>query len=99
MIKAKRGRPVGKGTVDPTDYSVGSVMRRGRISLGLGLADVAWHLGSSVQFISNIEHGRAPMPMEMVRDAAAYLELSVTELAALALRSTSVHKEFMKLVA
>lgn len=59
-----RGRPKASGAKYIPTTSVGHLIRSRRQKLGLGLLDVATSLGVGVQFISNIEHGRAPLPMK-----------------------------------
>lgn len=96
-----RGRPKGVGKVDRRDPSVGNVIRRARIDLGMGLADVAEKIGGacSIQFISNIEHGRAPLPMDLVAVFSYTLGIPVKKLATAALHSTNSYQKYVKLVA
>lgn len=95
-----RGRPKAKGlTVDRRSNSVGNTIRRARIDLGLGLADIAMATGVSVQFISNIEKERAPLPMKLVPAISRLLNLDLQELAAAALHASASYQEYINLVA
>src|SRR4051812_38649319 len=85
----KRGRPKGRSRDKRSFGPLGDLIRQHRLKKGLGLADVAQACACSVQFISNIEHGRAPLPWEKVEDVAKVLEIPVEEVqvANLAVRS------------
>ncbi len=76
-----RGRP--KASVQDTRSSYGplsDLIRSKRIALGLGLSDVAKACGCSVQFISNIEHGRAPLPWAKLEAIGSVLQIEFDEL-------------------
>lgn len=90
----KRGRPKGRPskneTRPPRSYGpVGDLIRSHRLKRGLGLLDVAKACQCSVQFVSNIEHGRAPLPWDKVQLMAHALKIPLEKLqtANLAIRS------------
>ena len=85
----KRGRPKGRSRDKRSFGPLGDLIRQHRLKKGLGLADVAKACECSVQFISNIEHGRAPLPWEKVGSVARVLEIPAEEVqvANLAVRS------------
>ena len=85
----KRGRPKGRSRDNRSFGPLGDLIRKNRLSRGLGLADVAKACRCSVQFISNIEHGRAPLPWEKAPDLASVLKVPLDDLqvANLAIRS------------
>nr|AIA16802.1 Helix-turn-helix domain protein [uncultured bacterium] len=89
--KPKRGRPKGV-TADRKSYGpLGDLLRSRRAALRLGLLDVAKACGCSVQFISNIEHGRAPLPWDKAQTLADCLQIPLEELHA---ANLSVRFEF-----
>src|SRR3954466_3052928 len=85
----KRGRPKGRSRDNRSFGPLGDLIRNHRLEKGLGLLDVAKACQCSVQFVSNIEHGRAPLPWEKVEQLANVLKISVENLqvANLAIRS------------
>lgn len=85
----KRGRPKGRSRDNRSFGPLGDLIRSHRLKLGLGLLDVAKACQCSVQFVSNIEHGRAPLPWDKVDNLASILKIQVDELqvANLAIRS------------
>lgn len=85
----KRGRPKGRSRDNRSFGPLGDLIRSHRLQRGLGLLDVAKACQCSVQFVSNIEHGRAPLPWEKVGQLASVLKIPVDELqvANLAIRS------------
>jgi transcriptional regulator with XRE-family HTH domain len=85
----KRGRPKGRSRDNRSFGPLGDLIRNARLGRGLGLLDVAKACQCSVQFVSNIEHGRAPLPWEKVGQLASVLKLAVEDLQAanLAVRS------------
>jgi transcriptional regulator with XRE-family HTH domain len=85
----KRGRPKGRSSDNRSFGPLGDLIRGHRLQLGLGLLDVAKACDCSVQFVSNIEHGRAPLPWEKIAQMAAVLKIQVEDLqvANLAIRS------------
>ena len=85
----KRGRPKGRSRDNRSFGPLGDLIRTHRLEKGLGLLDVAKACDCSVQFVSNIEHGRAPLPWEKVGQLAQALKIPVEELqvANLAIRS------------
>ena len=85
----KRGRPKGRSSDTRSFGPLGDLIRKHRLARGMGLLDVAKACDCSVQFVSNIEHGRAPLPWEKVAPMAAALKIEVSDLQAanLAIRS------------
>ncbi|HLD99580.1 MAG TPA: helix-turn-helix domain-containing protein [Bdellovibrionota bacterium] len=85
----KRGRPKGRSRDRRSFGPLGDLIRKNRLDNGYGLLDVAKACECSVQFVSNMEHGRAPLPWEKVSQLAAVLKIPVEELQAanLAIRS------------
>ena len=85
----KRGRPKGRSRDNRSFGPLGDLIRQHRLRLGHGLLDVAKACQCSVQFVSNIEHGRAPLPWDKVDLLASALKIPVDELqvANLAIRS------------
>jgi transcriptional regulator with XRE-family HTH domain len=59
------------------------------------LLEVAKACDCSVQFVSNIEHGRAPLPWDKVPRLAAALRITVEELQAANLAIRSDFKSFV----
>ncbi len=89
-----RGRPKGISKKDKKSFGpLGDLIRSHRSELGLGLLDVAKAAGCSVQFISNVEHGRAPLPWDKIKPLATVLKASTGEIQAanLAIRSDFKH--------
>src|SRR3954447_7367130 len=76
----KRGRPKGQSKDKRSFGPLGDLIRKHRLERGLGLADVAKACQCSVQFISNIEHGRAPLPWDKVSQLASALKIPSEEL-------------------
>lgn len=92
----KRGRPKGRSTDKRSFGPLGDLMRAHRLQKNLGLQDVARAVKCSVQFISNIEHGRAPLPWDKTEQLAKYLEINAEELHAANLAIRSDFKSFIK---
>lgn len=95
----KRGRPKGRAT-SGADTSrsfgpLGDLIRAARLERGLGLLDVARACQCSVQFVSNIEHGRAPLPWNKVPMLAQILKLPAEKLQAANLAIRSDFKSFV----
>jgi len=91
----KRGRPKGRSRDNRSFGPLGDLIRSHRINKGLGLLDVAKACQCSVQFVSNIEHGRAPLPWEKVGQLASVLKIPVEELQAANLAIRSDFKSFV----
>jgi transcriptional regulator with XRE-family HTH domain len=91
----KRGRPKGKSTDKRSFGPLGDLIRKKRLERNLGLLDVAKAVKCSVQFISNIEHGRAPLPWEKAEKLSSYLEIPMEELQSANLRIRADFKSFM----
>ena len=91
----KRGRPKGKSSDKRSFGPLGDLIRKKRLERNLGLLDVAKAVKCSVQFISNIEHGRAPLPWEKAEKLSAYLEIAMDELQAANLSIRADFKSFM----
>jgi transcriptional regulator with XRE-family HTH domain len=85
----QRGRPKGRSRDNRSFGPLGDLIRSHRLARGLGLLEVAKACHCSVQFVSNIEHGRAPLPWEKVGHLAGVLKIPVEDLQAanLAIRS------------
>lgn len=91
----KRGRPKGRSNDNRSFGPLGDLIRTHRLNKGLGLLDVAKACQCSVQFVSNIEHGRAPLPWEKVTVLASVLKIPVEELQAANLAIRSDFKSFV----
>src|SRR3712207_3123428 len=91
----KRGRPKGRSSDNRSFGPLGDLIRAHRLNKGLGLLDVAKACGCSVQFVSNIEHGRAPLPWDKVPLLASVLKIPVEELQAANLAIRSDFKSFV----
>ena len=91
----QRGRPKGRSNDNRSYGPLGDLIRTARVARGLGLADVAKACDCSVQFISNIEHGRAPLPWEKVGLLAGILKVSAEEVRAANLSVRSDFKSFV----
>jgi transcriptional regulator with XRE-family HTH domain len=91
----KRGRPKGRSRDTRSFGPLGDLIRRHRLARQLGLLDVAKAAGCSVQFISNIEHGRAPLPWDKVGQLASFLRIPVDQLQAANLAIRSDFKSFV----
>ncbi|NDF16048.1 XRE family transcriptional regulator [bacterium] len=91
----KRGRPKGKSTDKRSFGPLGDLIRKKRLERNLGLLDVAKAVKCSVQFISNIEHGRAPLPWEKAEKLSNYLEIPMEELQSANLRIRADFKSFI----
>jgi transcriptional regulator with XRE-family HTH domain len=91
----KRGRPKGKSSDKRSFGPLGDLIRKRRLERNLGLLDVAKAVKCSVQFISNIEHGRAPLPWEKAEKLSSYLEIPMEELQSANLRIRADFKSFM----
>jgi transcriptional regulator with XRE-family HTH domain len=76
----KRGRPKGQSKDNRSFGPLGDLIRKHRLKRGMGLLDVAKACDCSVQFISNIEHGRAPLPWNKVDSLAKSLKVSKEDL-------------------
>lgn len=85
----KRGRPKGQSKDRKSYGPLGDLIRTYRMNQKLGLLEIARACKCSVQFISNIEHGRAPLPWDKAEQLARVLGIPFEELQAanLAIRS------------
>lgn len=93
----QRGRP--KGRVNDSKASFGplaDLIRKTRLERGLGLAEVAKSCQCSVQFISNIEHGRAPLPWEKLPLLSHALKIQAEDLQAANFAIRSDFQSFVK---
>ncbi len=95
----KRGRPSGiVNKKDKKSYGpLGDLVRKARTNLKMGLSDLAIACDCSVQFISNIEHGRAPLPWDKVVALAKALKLKVDDVQAANLAIRADFKSFVNL--
>ncbi|OFZ18150.1 MAG: hypothetical protein A2X94_03280 [Bdellovibrionales bacterium GWB1_55_8] len=91
----KRGRPKGRSRDRRSFGPLGDLIRSHRLHKKLGLLDIAKACQCSVQFVSNIEHGRAPLPWEKVPLLASVLKIPLEELQAANLSVRSDFKSFM----
>src|SRR4051812_26807629 len=91
----KRGRPKGRSRDNRSFGPLGDLIRSHRLARGLGLLEVAKACGCSVQFVSNIEHGRAPLPWDKVPQLATVLKIPTEELQAANLAIRSDFKTFV----
>lgn len=91
----KRGRPKGQSRDNKSYGPLGDLIRSYRIKHRLGLLDLAKACDCSVQFISNIEHGRAPLPWDKAEKLAKALEIPISELQAANLAIRADFKSFM----
>ena len=91
----KRGRPKGRSRDNRSFGPLGDLIRSHRLAKGLGLLDVAKACDCSVQFVSNIEHGRAPLPWEKVGPMATALKIPAEDLQAANLAIRSDFKSFV----
>src|SRR5215831_8733798 len=91
----KRGRPKGRSNDSRSFGPLGDLVRNQRMKLGLGLLDIAKACQCSVQFVSNIEHGRAPLPWDKVPQLATVLKIPSEELQAANLAIRSDFKTFV----
>jgi len=91
----KRGRPKGRSRDNRSFGPLGDLIRSHRLARGLGLLEVAKACGCSVQFVSNIEHGRAPLPWDKVPQLATVLKIPTEDLQAANLAIRSDFKTFV----
>ncbi len=91
----KRGRPKGRSKDTRSFGPLGDLIRSRRLARGYGLLEVAKACNCSVQFISNIEHGRAPLPWEKSESLARFLDIPLEELQAANLAVRADFKSFM----
>ena len=91
-----RGRPKGRSTDSRSFGPLGDLIRKNRLEKGLGLAEVAKACDCSVQFISNIEHGRAPLPWEKLPSVSQFLKIALEDLQAANLAVRSDFQSFAK---
>ncbi len=91
-----RGRPKGRSSDNRSFGPLGDLIRKNRLDKGLGLADVAKACHCSVQFVSNIEHGRAPLPWDKLPLVASYLKIPLEDLQAANLAVRSDFQTFVK---
>jgi transcriptional regulator with XRE-family HTH domain len=91
----KRGRPKGRSRDNRSFGPLGDLIRSHRLAKGLGLADVAKACHCSVQFVSNIEHGRAPLPWDKVSQMSTALKIPMEDIQAANLAIRSDFKSFV----
>lgn len=92
----QRGRPKGRSSDSRSFGPLGDLIRKNRLEKGLGLAEVAKSCHCSVQFISNIEHGRAPLPWEKLSLVSSFLKIPLEDLQAANLAVRSDFQSFVK---
>jgi transcriptional regulator with XRE-family HTH domain len=93
----RRGRPKGLSKDSRSFGPLGDLIRNHRLERQLGLAEVARACDCSVQFISNIEHGRAPLPWNKVGPLAKFLGISREQLQTANLSIRSDFQSFVRL--
>jgi len=91
-----RGRPKGRSSDNRSFGPLGDLIRKSRLEKGLGLAEVAKACHCSVQFISNIEHGRAPLPWEKLPLVSSFLKIALEDLQGANLAVRSDFQTFVK---
>lgn len=91
----KRGRPKGRSGDNRSFGPLGDLIRSHRLAKGLGLFEVAKACQCSMQFISNIEHGRAPLPWEKIDILTQVLKIPLEELQVANLAARSGFKGFL----
>jgi transcriptional regulator with XRE-family HTH domain len=91
-----RGRPKGRAYDKKSSGPLGDLIRLHRTRKGHGLLDVARACKCSVQFISNIEHGRAPLPWDKAEMLSKFLGIPFEELQAANLAIRSDFRSFLK---
>ena len=96
----ERGRPKGRapGTSNKSKKSrgpLGELVRKYRLEKQMGLAEVSKACQCSVQFISNIEHGRAPLPWDKAQRLCKVLNIPQGELEAANLATRSDFQSFL----
>ncbi len=75
------GAPVSSKTTKIGSSATGYLLAKKRLVAELSLKDVGKALGVSLQFISNIERGRAPLPRIHAKKVSRLLGISMPELA------------------
>lgn len=96
MNKKNKGRP--KGKFKPVKTSLGNLIRTYRTNLGLGLLDVALKMGVTGHYLSNIERGKSPLPIEHLFILADYLNIPHIDLFNEAIKQTAYHKKYTSFV-
>ena len=97
-MSKKRGRPVGVYADTTNLNALGKLLTAARSKKNMALATVAAANGVSVQFISNIERSRAPLPWGMVETTANVLGIPVKKLIAANLSARSDGKTVVVLL-
>ena len=90
----RRGRPKGSLSDRKSYGPLADLLRHHRTLKRMGLAEVAAACKCSVQFISNIEHGRAPLPWDKAEQIARVLGIQLEDLRAANLASRSDFRVF-----
>ena len=91
----KRGRPKGLSKDTRSFGPLGDLIRKHRLAQKMGLSEVAKACRCSVQFVSNIEHGRAPLPWEKAEQLAKALGIQTSELHAANMAIRSDFRNFL----
>jgi transcriptional regulator with XRE-family HTH domain len=90
-----RGRP--GGTYDgETVGGIGYMLGEARAQRGLTLRQVAKAIGVSQSFVSNIEHGRAPLPAKYVLAISRLLNLDHSTVASFSIQRTRSFQNYKK---
>src|SRR4051812_39040382 len=91
----QRGRPKGRSRDNRSFGPLGDLIRSNRLGRGLGLLDVAKACGCSVQWFSNGEQARAPLPWEKTGQLASVLKIPDEDLQAANIAIRSDFKSFV----
>ena len=92
--KRSRGRPKGVSVRSESYGELADMIQAARVAKGLGLKEVSESLEISVQFLSNIEHGRCSVPWNKLETMSHILNMDLSSLAILNLQSREDYKRF-----
>ncbi len=93
----KRGRPKDHSSHSRSFGPLGGLVCQYSLAKNLGLSEVAQACGFSVQFLSNIEQGQAPLPWNKTEALAHVLKIPIKDLQSANLAVWSHLKRFMNL--
>ena len=74
----KLGRKIGGKT--ELNSGVGLLISQKRVKMGIPQRILGERLGVTIQFISNIERGRAPLPVNLIKQTSEVLGIPLHEL-------------------
>lgn len=92
------GRPKGMKSNKEFKNGLAKMIGEGRMNKGMGLKDLGINMDLSLQFISNIENGRAGLPWEHVNKIAKVLDLSPSTLALENLKISDTFKKYSEIL-